>query len=168
MPPRGGGPSGRRVSGSSGLRGARWAQRRDLRALRVSGDSVGRLVLGVAPGLVRPAVVAAEPAQALVVVGPTQSGKTTCLAVPAILGWRGPVVAASVKSDLLRDTLGACRRRGRVWCVDPTGATGLASSDWSPLVGCRDWRGGGGGALGPCGSGKTAGGGGGTMTAPGV
>jgi type IV secretion system protein VirD4 len=97
-------------------------------------------VLGVVPGVVRPTVVAAEQAQSVVVVGPTQSGKTTCLAVPAILGWQGPVVAASVKSDLLRDTLGACRRRGRVWCVDPTGATGLASSEWSPLVGCRDWR----------------------------
>jgi type IV secretion system protein VirD4 len=90
--------------------------------------------------MVRPVVVAAEPAQSLVVVGPTQSGKTSCLAVPAILGWQGPVVAASVKSDLLRDTVGACRRRGRVWCIDPTGATGLAASEWSPLTGCRDWR----------------------------
>jgi len=164
MRPRGGRSGGRWVPGSSGLRGARWAQRRDLRALRVSGDSVGRLVLGVAPGLVRPAVVAAEPAQSLVVVGPTQSGKTTCLAVPAILGWRGPVVAASVKSDLLRDTLGACQRRGRVWCVDPTGATGLASSEWSPLVGCRDWRRAGVAALDLCEAAKTSGEGAGTMT----
>jgi type IV secretion system protein VirD4 len=73
-------------------------------------------------------------------VGPTQSGKTTSLAVPAILSWQGPVVAASVKSDLLRDTLGTCRRRGRVWCIDPTGATGVPSSEWSVLAGCRDWR----------------------------
>ena len=50
--------------------------------------------------------VAAERAQSVVVVGPTQSGKTTCLAVPAIAAWDGPVVAASVKSDLLRHTLG--------------------------------------------------------------
>jgi type IV secretion system protein VirD4 len=125
----------------------------------------GRLVLGVAPGVVRPVVVAAEPAQSLVVVGPTQSGKTTCLAVPAILGWQGPVVAASVKSDLLRDTLGLCRRRGRVWCVDPTGATGLASSEWSPLVGCRDWRLAGAVALDLCDAAKTSGEGGfGTMS----
>ena len=88
----------------------------------------------------RPAGVAAEPAQSLVVVGPTQSGKTTSLAVPAILGWHGPVVAASVKSDLLRDTLGACARRGRVWCIDPTGCTGVPADTWSPLTGCGDWR----------------------------
>ena len=43
---------------------------------------------------------------------PTQSGKTTALAVPAILGWEGPVVAASVKSDLLRDTRGRAERTG--------------------------------------------------------
>ena len=146
-----------RVS-STGRRGARWARRQDVRALRVRrGDvAAGRLVLGAMPGVVRPVVVAAEAAQSLVVVGPTQSGKTTCLAVPAILGWRGPVVAASVKSDLLRDTLGACRRRGRVWCVDPTGATGVPSSEWSPLAGCREWRRAGAVALDLCEAAKTS------------
>jgi type IV secretion system protein VirD4 len=137
---RGGGPSvpGRRGS----RRGARWAQRRDLRPLLVGADAppAGRLQVGVLPGLFRLSGIAAEPAQSLVVVGPTQSGKTTSLAVPAILGWRGPVVAASVKSDLLRHTLGACTRRGRVWCIDPTGSTGTRADTWSPLVGCSEWR----------------------------
>ena len=100
----------------------------------------GRLVLGVVSGTVRPRTVAAEATQSLVVVGPTQSGKTTSLAVPAILEWRGPVVAASVKSDLLRDTLARRRARGRVWCVDPAAATGVPASTWSPLSGCADWR----------------------------
>ncbi len=92
------------------------------------------------PALARPTGLAAEPAQSLVVVGPTQSGKTTSLAVPAILGWRGPVLAASVKSDLLRHTLGTRARTGRVWCVDPTGATGARASTWSPLTACGEWR----------------------------
>ena len=124
-------------------RGARWARWRDLRPLRVSPDGVppGRLLLGVLPGVARLTGVAAEPAQSLVVVGPTQSGKTTSLAVPAILGWRGPVLAASVKSDLLRHTLGTRARTGHVWCVDPTGATGARASTWSPLTTCGDWRG---------------------------
>ena len=74
------------------------------------------------------------------VIGPTQSGKTTSLAVPAILGWRGPVVAASVKSDLLRHTLGTRARLGQVWCIDPTGATGARASTWLPLTGCGQWR----------------------------
>ena len=131
-------PSARR----STRRGARWARRRDLRPLLVDGRvrPSGRLVLGAFPGSVRTRTVLAEPTQSLVVVGPTQSGKTTSLAVPAILEWRGPVVAASVKSDLLRDTLARRRARGRVWCVDPTGATGVLASTWSPLAGCADWR----------------------------
>ncbi len=91
-----------------------------------------RPVWSVAPA------VAAEPAQSLVVVGPTQSGKTTRLAVPAILAWRGPVVAASVKSDLLHYTLGTCSRRGQVWCLDPTASTTARRSRWSPLTGCRE------------------------------
>ena len=84
--------------------------------------------------------LAAETAQSLVVVGPTQSGKTTSLAVPAILGWRGPVLAASVKSDLLRHTLGTRAHLGQVWCIDPTGSTGARASTWSPLTGCGQWR----------------------------
>jgi type IV secretion system protein VirD4 len=123
-------------------RGARWARRRDLRLLRVSPDGAppGRLLLGVVPGVARPAGLAAEKAQSLVVIGPTQSGKTTSLAVPAILGWRGPVLAASVKSDLLRHSLGTRARLGQVWCIDPTGATGARPSSWSPLAACRQWH----------------------------
>jgi type IV secretion system protein VirD4 len=133
-----GGEGGRSVH-----RGAHWAGRRDLRPLLVdAGRPVpDRLTLGRFPGMVRPRGVAVEAGQSLVVVGPTQSGKTTCLAVPAILGWRGPVVAASVKSDLMRHTLVTCRARGRVWCVDPMGSTGVRASAWSPLSACRDWHG---------------------------
>ena len=123
-------------------RGARWANRRELRALILRPDAPpsGRLALGRLPGRATVATVAAEAAQSLVVVGPTQSGKTTCLALPAILDWPGPVVAASVKSDLVRDSRAARMRRGQVWYIDPTGTTGLPASTWSPLTGCADWR----------------------------
>jgi len=123
-------------------RGARWATRRDLRPLVVKPDlpPAGRLLLGVLPGAVRPSGLAAETGQSVVVVGPTQSGKTTTLAVPAILGWRGPVVAASVKGDLLRDTREARGRLGRVWCIDPTASSGAPADGWSPLTGCVQWR----------------------------
>src|SRR5271156_2949361 len=57
-------------------RGARWANRH---------------ALGTVHGRVHPALLAAERAQSVVVVGPTQSGKTTALAIPAILSWDGPV-----------------------------------------------------------------------------
>ncbi|HEX4083059.1 MAG TPA: type IV secretory system conjugative DNA transfer family protein [Acidimicrobiales bacterium] len=86
-------------------------------------------------------MLAAERAQSVTVVGPTQSGKTTGLAIPAILGWEGPVVAASVKTDLARDTLDWRRRCGRVWCFDPGRTTGLPPSEWSPLTAARTWGG---------------------------
>ncbi len=99
----------------------------------------GRLSLGTVPGRLQASRVVAERAQSVVVVGPTQSGKTTSLAIPAIVGWEGPVLAASVKSDLLLHTLGTRSSRGRVWCIDPTGATGARPSQWSPLGECRTW-----------------------------
>ncbi len=74
-----------------------WASRRDLRALLVPRPTGDRLVLGA---LNRRRLVAAEPLQSVLVVGPTQSGKTSGLAIPAILEWAGPVVATSVKADL--------------------------------------------------------------------
>jgi type IV secretion system protein VirD4 len=121
--------------------GARWARRHDLKALLVDPERPPRrrLVLGTVPGITRPVGVATEPAQSVVVVGPTQSGKTTSLAVPAILGWEGPVLAASVKSDLLRDTLGHRNAAGRVWCIDPTGSTGMPLTQWTPLTDCGHW-----------------------------
>lgn len=119
--------------------GARWADMRDLQLLRVDEPQPGRLTLG----RVDRQLVAAEARQSVIVVGPTQTGKTTGFAIPAILEWRGPVVATSVKSDLLRETVDA---RGsiadaNVWIYDPTGSTGYASAAWTPLAGCESWQG---------------------------
>jgi type IV secretion system protein VirD4 len=75
------------------------------------------------------------------VLGPTQSGKTTGLAVPSILEWEGPCIATSVKNDLAQDTLGWRERQGSVWVYDPTATTGLEMSTWSPLDGAREWSG---------------------------
>ena len=116
---------------------AQWARRRDLRPLRVPRGGRGRVVLGRHRGR----LVAAEPRQSVLVVAPTQTGKTTGLAIPAILEWDGPVLATSVKSDLLRDTLRRRSRVGDVRIFDPVAATGLVRSHWTPLAGCADWDG---------------------------
>src|SRR3954471_12609003 len=76
----------------------------------------------------------------MLVVAPTQTGKTTGLAIPAVLEWDGPVLATSVKTDLLRDTPEARRARGVGQLFDPGGETALESVSWSPLDGCKDWR----------------------------
>jgi type IV secretion system protein VirD4 len=119
--------------------GARWAGRRDLRPLVVHGPTKGRLTLGIADGR----LVAAEPRQSVIVVGPVQTGKTSGFAVPAILEWQGPVVATSVKTDLLRDTIAARESipDSHVWIYDPTGGTGYPAAGWTPLAGCDTWEG---------------------------
>jgi type IV secretion system protein VirD4 len=119
--------------------GARWARRRDLRPLTVHGPTKGRLTLGIAEGQ----LVAAEPRQSVIVVGPVQTGKTSGFAVPAILEWQGPVVATSVKTDLLRDTIAARESipDSHVWIYDPTGGTGYPAAGWTPLAGCGSWEG---------------------------
>ena len=136
----------RRSSPARGARngrraGARWADVADLAHLVTAGGLPGRLTLGYTSRGRWGRRIATEPAHSLAVIGPTQSGKTTCLAVPAILEWKGPVLAASVKTDLVRDTLQWRSGRGRVWCFDPTGATGLTRSHWSPLASAATWPG---------------------------
>ena len=133
---------GRGSKGTSS-RGAHWGRRHELRAilLPMKACHAGRLSLGTMPSPLKSSRVVAEPAQSVVVVGPTQSGKTTSLAVPAILDWDGPVVAASVKSDLLHHTLGRRSRRGSVWCIDPARSTSARPSHWSPLGDCSTWEG---------------------------
>ena len=117
--------------------GAQWARRRDLRALAVSGPRPGRVTLGRAHGR----LIAAEPRQSAIMIAPTQSLKTTGLAIPAILEWDGPVLATSVKTDLLRDTIDRRRQLGDVLVFDPTEATGLHAASWSPLSDCQTWHG---------------------------
>jgi type IV secretion system protein VirD4 len=138
--PPGRGRTSRRVT-KAGTGGARWATRNDTAQLAASGPGRIRLGTAVCAGVRRAPSLWTERAQSVAVIGPTQSGKTTALAVPAILGWSGPVLAASVKSDLLASTEGWRRGQGTVWCFDPAGATGRPASAWTPLPGARTWDG---------------------------
>jgi len=56
-------------------------------------------------GLSARVLVASEPRTSVLVVAPTQSGKTTSLVIPTILEWDGPVLATSIKAALVQDTL---------------------------------------------------------------
>ena len=118
---------------------ARWARPADLRLLRVRKNRPGRLTLGRNAGK----LVAAEPRQSAIVVGPTQTGKTTGFAIPAILEWNGPVVATSIKTDLLRETIAArsAISGARTFVYDPTSSTGLPAVGWTPLIEGLTWQG---------------------------
>ena len=118
--------------------GAQWAARRDVEPLRVNRPTGDRIVLG----RVGRSLVATEARQSVLVLGPTQSGKTTALAIPALLEWNGPVVATSVKDDLVIHTLGYRASIGQTWVFDPTAAVRAARrSQWSPLAEASTWSG---------------------------
>lgn len=115
---------------------ARWASRRSLKGLLTGKPEPGRLTLG----RFGRSLIAAEKRHSVLVAGPTQSGKTAGLVIPAILEWQGPVVATSVKSDLVDATI-ACRREiGSVFVFDPTESTPHPRVSASPLRSCGSWQ----------------------------
>jgi type IV secretion system protein VirD4 len=120
------------------VQAARWAKRRDLRDLRLGDSKRGRLVLGKHGRR----LVATTGQASVVVVGPSRiANKTTGFTIPALLEWEGPVVATSVKSDLLVATVTRRRQMGKTMIFDPTGTTGMGTVGATPLSACGSWRG---------------------------
>ena len=130
-----------RSTGGRVRRQSRWGRRWDLRRARLllRRPRSQRLVLGRLPALGGARYVAAAPGVSVLVFGPTGSGKSAGLCVPQILEWDGPVVAISVKNDLVVQTAGHRQRLGHTDVYDPTGTTGLATCTWSPIARCEDF-----------------------------
>jgi type IV secretion system protein VirD4 len=120
--------------------GAVWASGRELRLLTVREPEPGRVILGRTPGVFG-RLLAAEDCHSVLVFGPTGSYKTSALVIPEVLEWSGPLVATSVKPDLLRATLAHRARLGQVLVIDPLGASGVTAAKWSPLASCSTWAG---------------------------
>ncbi len=81
--------------------------------------------------------------QAVLVLGPPRSGKTTSLIVPNVIAAPGAVLSTSTKPDVLAAT---CRPRGavgRCWLFDPTGtvtpSAGVSVIRWSPVCAAARW-----------------------------
>jgi type IV secretion system protein VirD4 len=115
---------------------ARFAGRGELAGLAVRDTRPGRVTLGVH----HRGLIAAEPRASVLVIGPSQAGKTTGLVVPALLEWDGPIVSTSIKSDVVHDTHAARSFRGEVRVFDPTGSTQLPHTPWSPLSAAGSWE----------------------------
>jgi len=76
----------------------------------------------------------------LAVMAP-RSGKTTSLAVPAILDSPGPVVVTSNKADVVHLTTALRARTGPVWTFDAQAITGTDQQMWwNPLAAVRSIR----------------------------
>ena len=73
----------------------------------------------------------------LLVVGPTQAGKTSSVVVPSILTWNGPVVVTSVKNDVVKVTRRWRETLGDVQHLQPGLDDGLS---WDPLEGVTSLR----------------------------
>lgn len=117
---------------------ARWATKRDLAALRVSGPQPGRLILGRSGR----DLVAAQERQSVIVFAPTGTHKTSGLAIPILLEWEGPVLVTSIKGDLLSKTIERREELGDVMVFDPSGVSGVEPAHrWTPLWGSGTWRG---------------------------
>jgi type IV secretion system protein VirD4 len=92
----------------------------------------GRLWLGTIAGR----DVLAPARTSVIAIAPTRTGKSTRLVVPNLLRWDGPTVVTSVKRDVYDLTVDRRRQYGATYLFDPTGATGLATVRWSPLLTC--------------------------------
>lgn len=103
----------------------------------------GGVFLGVSPD--RREWVVAEQQQAVLVLGPPRSGKTSSLIIPTLLAAQGPAVSTSTKADVLRATANSRSRAGRIWLFDPSGTEvvppGVLELHWSPVHSASTWDG---------------------------
>ncbi|MGW2255129.1 type IV secretory system conjugative DNA transfer family protein [Kitasatospora sp. NPDC001660] len=91
-------------------------------------DDLG-VLLGELDAVAGPELRASWEDVAVAVMAP-RSGKTTTLAVPAIVRAPGAAVATSNKSDVYTVTVGRRRERGTVWNLDPQGVTHSPRAMW--------------------------------------
>ncbi|MGH7881864.1 MAG: type IV secretory system conjugative DNA transfer family protein [Candidatus Dormibacteraceae bacterium] len=96
----------------------------------------GRVILGWRGRL----LLATEPGASMLIFGPTQSGKTAGICIPAILEWTGPILSISIKRDLVDTTAGYRQRKGKVLIYDPSGVTDLPCMKFSPHFFCQDFE----------------------------
>ncbi len=87
--------------------------------------------LGVGPKVIL------APRSSLLVVGPTQVGKTTSLVIPSLLRWRDALVVTSVKKDVIATTKDWRGTLGTVQVLDPGRDDGLT---WNPMEGVTTLR----------------------------
>ncbi|MGD0321476.1 MAG: type IV secretory system conjugative DNA transfer family protein [Acidimicrobiales bacterium] len=111
-----------------------------LAAIRSASRDAG---YGLYLGAGRVGLVWAPPEQAVLVLGPPRSGKTTALVVPSVLAAPGAVVSTSTKPDVLIATSPARLDNGPCFVYDPSGTVevpgGVERARWSPVTRCTRW-----------------------------
>ncbi|MGA9920663.1 MAG: type IV secretory system conjugative DNA transfer family protein [Candidatus Dormiibacterota bacterium] len=121
---------GRRILGSGVLGRARRAGRRDLRSLHRSRRAGAAAAPQVRLGKHHRRTVWLPSDEHLLALGPTGSGKSSGLAIPALLEWPGPVVVTDPKGELVRTTSAYRRTLGEVAVFAPLMEP---SARWNPV-----------------------------------
>jgi type IV secretion system protein VirD4 len=120
-------------------RSSSWATARDVAVLRVSGSVGDRVALGRLERI----PLAAEARRSVLLVAPTQAGKTSRFVVPTVLRWTGPIVVTSVKPDVLQLTYAARATQGGAMVFDPAGTLPqdgpIRTCWWTPLLGADSY-----------------------------
>ncbi len=78
-----------------------------------------------------------SPGTSVLVVGASQSGKTSRLVLPTVLSWTGPVVVTSLKGDVTSTSAPWRESRGEVQFLEPGRDAGLT---WDPLESIHSHR----------------------------
>ena len=132
---------------------ARFANKREIRPLMVSGPAPGLFIFGTWGGRLLatenrrwagpdPRGLKRWRARAtgelrrgqqgdvtsIAITGPTRCGKTSQCAIPGLLQWDAPAIVLSVKRDLMDITIGQRRTLGEVRVFDPGGFLATSSS----------------------------------------
>ena len=118
---------------------SRWSTARDLKALRRAGAGDG-----IPLGWMGRRLLQSPAEDNVLAFGVQRSGKTSALAVPALLTWRGAAIATSTKEELVRLTGRHRAGLGPVYVFAPLDADtswvdrlGLYSVTWNPLSECQ-------------------------------
>jgi type IV secretion system protein VirD4 len=117
--------------------GAAAVRAREVRRRQLTPSRPGDVVVGTAGGQ----EIAIRDRRSLLVLGPVRSGKTSAVAIPAVLEWPGPVVATGTGDELVTQTIGWRSQMGDVHVFDPARTTRHHPSGWSPLPSCETWEG---------------------------
>ncbi|MGH9213338.1 MAG: type IV secretory system conjugative DNA transfer family protein [Acidimicrobiales bacterium] len=116
---------------------SQWARLSAHPELRIHAGEEGRVVVGTS-GRTKQAI---ERFHSLLVVGPAHTGKTSGVAIPALLQWPGPALVASTKGHLMNETIGWRSHQGDVHVFDPAAVTQYHRSGWRLLSYCGTWHG---------------------------
>lgn len=113
-----------------------YATKKELKTIIVKTPTSNRLILGK---LSRGNLIATETNHSVIVIGPTQSGKTSGFVIPSVLEWTGPIIVTSVKEDIYRSTFHKRSKMGEIFVFDLDNQLNTLKASWNFLNLCGDF-----------------------------